>query len=614
MSEEILTTPFKKIAMALSGGGFRAASFSLGAMSYLHYLKYPGGDEDARMLDNVEFISSASGGTFTGILYSMHIMKGITFEKTYQQLFNFMNGQVLLGDILKRINDDSKWKGDKSRNLINAFAGVYNEELFEGETFGVYWPKGENKRNIEVCFNTTEFYRGISFRFQAASNINPNPQKQAIAGNKYVYFENEETLKKIRLGDIMAASSCFPAGFEPILYPKDFTYESLNEDTLRQALTMKDYNDDTFHPVNNMGLMDGGIDDNQGVFGALLANQRREKDNAPFDLFFITDVASYFMEPYKEPAVSTKGKIRGETVDSLLGPFKRKFFAIRRFVNWGFFIAVILLIASIFGLTYIHDVSLGVLVFSATLLLPLMLAKKIFSNSLAKGIADMLQSSEEDLIKLIKKQVPSTENFSDNTLSLLLKYLKRSRIGVLELMLKTRLNSVLSMVMDINLKQTRRLIFNIFYGDFYDNNKLGSRGVFNVIYELSLQNKHGRQKFLRNKFGKDIPLLTEGCEALNKVAESARTVETSLWYDKEDQKNKRINDVVACGQFTTCAKLLEYIFFVEKTLNDPKKANTIVLDAEQLVIFKSVKEQLLRDWERFKIDPYFQVIAYNRFL
>ena len=34
-----LTTPFKNIALALSGGGFRAASFSLGTLSYLERLK-----------------------------------------------------------------------------------------------------------------------------------------------------------------------------------------------------------------------------------------------------------------------------------------------------------------------------------------------------------------------------------------------------------------------------------------------------------------------------------------------------------------------------------------------------------------------------------------------
>ena len=31
-----------------------------------------------------------------------------------------------------------------------------------------------------------------------------------------------DNLKKIKLGDILAASSCFPGGFEPIMYPNDF--------------------------------------------------------------------------------------------------------------------------------------------------------------------------------------------------------------------------------------------------------------------------------------------------------------------------------------------------------------------------------------------------------
>jgi predicted acylesterase/phospholipase RssA len=37
----LLKTPFRKLALALSGGGFRAGAFSIGTMSYLHHLKYP---------------------------------------------------------------------------------------------------------------------------------------------------------------------------------------------------------------------------------------------------------------------------------------------------------------------------------------------------------------------------------------------------------------------------------------------------------------------------------------------------------------------------------------------------------------------------------------------
>jgi len=75
-------------------------------------------------------------------------------------------------------------------------------------------------------------------------------------GNQYIYFNKIdktalETLKQIKLGDIMASSSCFPAGFEPIIYPRDFSYaarddvkkkKGLDCSTLEQAMIITDYN------------------------------------------------------------------------------------------------------------------------------------------------------------------------------------------------------------------------------------------------------------------------------------------------------------------------------------------------------------------------------------
>ena len=89
--------------MALSGGGFRAASFSIGAMSYLHKVQY---DDSRNLLDNVEFISSASGGTFPAILYSVYTKKGIPFGTVYKDMLTFMDGEGLLEDVLKLLDDD----------------------------------------------------------------------------------------------------------------------------------------------------------------------------------------------------------------------------------------------------------------------------------------------------------------------------------------------------------------------------------------------------------------------------------------------------------------------------------------------------------------------------
>src|SRR5205085_9470196 len=82
-------------------------------------------------------------------------------------------------------------------------------------------------------------------------------------------------------------------------------------------------------------------------------------------------------------------------------------------------------------------------------------------------------------------------------------------------------------------------------------------------------NKASREKSIKNKFPSDADvqsLLLDGCLELNAVAEDARTMGTTLWYDHTDAAEKRMRKVVACGQFTTCAKLLEYVLDLEQTI------------------------------------------------
>jgi len=326
-----LKTPFAKIALALSGGGFRAATFSIGTMSYLHHLKYkdPEGRERS-LLDNVEFISSASGGSFPAILFSSYRKKGLSFETVYKDILNFMNGETLLEEVLAIMNEDKEWEDeDKSRNFINAFAKIYDRKLFKGETFGVYWGEGlavepgqaGDRQEIEVCLNATEFYRGLSFRWQAGSPVSVSPGGTSVdgkTGNQYIYFNKIdktalETLKQIKLGDIMASSSCFPAGFEPIIYPRDFTYpgkdavkKGLNSNTLEQAMIITDYNNRPRSLDTSIGLMDGGIDDNQGVYSAMLA-----------------DKSVYRSAQALGPAYERPEKVTDEDIETYLRPLVR---------------------------------------------------------------------------------------------------------------------------------------------------------------------------------------------------------------------------------------------------------------------------------------------------
>ncbi len=626
MTAKALQSPFQRIALALSGGGFRAAAYSIGTMSYLRQVPY--GKDNHNLLDNVVFISSASGGTFANMLYSLYLKKGKAFEDAYHDLLHFMNGQSLLEDVLKTVNNDGAWaNGEKTRNFINAFARTYDEKLFGHETFAAYW---NTAHPIEVCFNATEFHRGLSFRFQTDGNIASNPMLDEKTGNAYVYFDKTDpdklkALQAVKLGDIMAASSCFPGGFEPILFPKDFSYPAGNQQpgldsaTLRKALTITPYNKEQ-PPASDIsvGLMDGGIDDNQALFSAMTADERRRKKGQGFDLVMVTDVASYFMEtPYTAPKEPV-GKWTTQTLSGLMGGIAKKIKSISSILRWTGIIAAITLLAAVVLLITQPGEAWVIAAYVLTGPALLLLVAALYLTHLKNNnpVIDRLQYwlglTDKQLAGTLHKEVSSVKDFSEDSIALFIKYIRNAPLGTVSQMVTARMSSLLSMAMDINLKQTRRLIFNIFYGNFQEKSPWDNRRVFNVIYELSSFNIQGRMRAFKKAFGelKDkswydecYHLLMEGCETLNKVAEDARTMGTTLWFDKKDADDKRMMKVVACGQFTACAKLLEYILITEKKMaaGDPG----IKFNEEAIALFKQVKTKVLADWQRFKNEPFF---------
>ncbi|WP_158644158.1 patatin-like phospholipase family protein [Pseudobacter ginsenosidimutans] len=87
-------TPLQSIALTFSGGGFRAASFSLGVLSYLHRIPF----QNKSLLQKVRFITSTSGGSITnaGYVSSLYTNPRHSFPSFYQELREKMEGEQLL--------------------------------------------------------------------------------------------------------------------------------------------------------------------------------------------------------------------------------------------------------------------------------------------------------------------------------------------------------------------------------------------------------------------------------------------------------------------------------------------------------------------------------------
>ena len=165
------------------------------------------------------------------------------------------------------------------QKLITAIANVYNCTFLKtrsGEPYTLGQIINAEISVQEVIFNATEFRNGIACRFQKSAS------PHARIGNGKISIPKEDA-KLIRIADIVAASSCFPGGFEPLAFPGDFVWPNNKVPPAVQAAVEKRLPGD-----KTVAIMDGGIYDNQGISSLLLSDDRKKSD--PLGMFIISDV------------------------------------------------------------------------------------------------------------------------------------------------------------------------------------------------------------------------------------------------------------------------------------------------------------------------------------
>jgi predicted acylesterase/phospholipase RssA len=599
-------TPFKNIALCLSGGGFRAAAFSLGTLSYLNRIKLAG----SPLLNRVIYISSTSGGTITNLLYSSHLCKynneKEAFYRCFKKLKEEMAGERLLEKAVENLAGESLWEGNqvtKQRNVINAFSKAYDEILFNRETFSIFFNKKED-RDLSVCFNTTEFTRGISFRFQ----LDKSNSIFKLVGNKYTYFDegSAETLGRIKLGDILAASSCFPAGFEPILYPGDFAHEQLTEKELSDSMILEDYNCQTASLTGSIAFMDGGVTDNQALYSAMNADDRRvnNKNNprVPFDLFIITDVTSYFMEPYS-PKKDKSYFWSEDTVGGYLKKLSIVHSAMKGFI-YGVIGLLVIAFVCLFFQPWPWTHATGLIVLGAGLLGAALLGVVFLITGKSAVLNNLIFHPEKISLEAIVQAEHVEDDYQRTVINKLLHFIETVKLKTLYKMILARVQSVTTMAMDVNLKQVRRLIFSL----FYQNNKWQNRRMPNFIYELSNQHKVERLSRFSDPgqpahilSPQDKSIITYVSPAIEKLASEAKNMGTTMWFDKKDDGNNMLDKIIQCGQFTTCINLLEYTMIL-LTLQEK---NELSLDEQIIADLQNLKKSLIDDWNEFNKNPDF---------
>jgi len=566
--------PFGKIALSCSGGGYRAASFHLGSMCYLNHAMY----DDVPLLEHVKMISTVSGGTITGMVYAQKKQQGASFEEFYHFLLDKLNGIDLLKVGIERLNPTSVWPHPyKNKNLINVFAEQYDRE-FTGA--GLMSDFSIMTSHLEaVVFNCTEFEHGVNFRFR-----NPGLRQ---SGNFYNRIPSSQ-LKEVKLSDVMAASSCFPGGFEPMRWPNDFAHDDAPQLSAQ-------IEEDLLNGVKPLGVMDGGIYDNQGIDSIL--RYKEDADPPYFDLIIISDVASPDMTAYVPFAEKPKTGLRTLTLKAV----KKWIKAINVLVDIILWLIMLVgfLVPLLFrtGGTWVTGACWAIAGMASMILI----GKAVLLMKLHKIAYGLLLKVRNVIPPFFLKRLA---NFNVGELSL-------HRV---EPLLMDRINSLLTLLTSVFLKVVRRLNYNRLYEhEDYKYRRFSSliKCLTRSNFAADLSNvttapaasmlttpaANKKQSFFRGNYAKDIG------PKIQLVVEEAAAFGTTLWFTEQEKMDEVLRKLVASGQITMCYNLILYL----EQLMFSRDKGYEGLDVATQDKLQALYERCIADWMSFKDNPMFLV-------
>lgn len=521
-----------EIAIALSGGGYRAAMFHLGTLSYLYHLQSEEGDT---FLDMVNTISTISGGTITGLWYMMQYANDNISDESFRELYHKLRKSNVVEKGLHNLLIN------KRKSLIKEMVEIYDKEFFNGTRFDVILNKIDSGHIHHFSANGTDFSSGYAFRFQASRRIKNIDQKfsRGFIGNNNNRIP-WDMAKQIKLSEMLAVSSCFPGGFEPMFFPSDFDFYNEQSDI--------DKNE-----INDIPLMDGGIVDNQGIEPILLANSQmqyddeRAKGNKDFpclDLIIVSDVTS--------PETETITKCSYNKLTQLSMRMADKYLCIGLLLG-----LIVCCMSACFGCSALA----GFFLCLEILLAMLRICSCVIKQKVVRAISNL--PIQIDINQLWKFP------FS-NILSLL----------------HNRFASLLQLSKAVFMKPIRQMR----YKAIYESRMWKNRRITNTIYELT--EKYGSWKRKLQKG--NIPDWLAPSEEIIKNSEKATRMGTTLWFTDKDRDNGLPEVLLACGQYNICMNLLEYLQKIKKDDTNTNESH------QQLMKFEKA---LMSDWEMFKKNP-----------
>lgn len=251
-----------KIALALSGGGVRAAVFHSGVLKWLA--------EEGR-LEDVSHISTVSGGSlFVGLVFHF---AGNQWPTSDQYL------QSVLPSIRKLLTTTSlQWNAfgrlviwPPNWRFVLSRANVVAKSI--EKLWGVHCSLGDLPTAPEWSINGTNAETGRRFRF-----------KGATLGDYEIGYAKAERFK---LSRAMAVSAGFPLGIGPLtIKPSNYNWRKKRSWDAKEAEPFSP-------PFSKFHLYDGGVYDNLGMEPFFDMGRQTFKNN-DFDCLVVSDVATSY--------------------------------------------------------------------------------------------------------------------------------------------------------------------------------------------------------------------------------------------------------------------------------------------------------------------------------
>lgn len=239
-----------RLIVTFSGGGTRASALSYGVMEELRDTRIKHGNDSVRLLDEIDYISSVSGGSFTSAYYGLH---GDDIFVNFKKDFLSFN---LESHLFWRAFDPFLLFSKKGRT--EAAIKYYQKFLFHDATFADMI----KENHPMIIINASDLGHGIRFSFiqeyfdLLCSELSAYPVADAVAASSAVPVLFNPVVVKNYAGckgedllgpdDLQRAQSYYSSGDLPAVISQLETYEDKNQ---------RKY----------VHFVDGGITDNLGL-------------------------------------------------------------------------------------------------------------------------------------------------------------------------------------------------------------------------------------------------------------------------------------------------------------------------------------------------------------